>query len=73
MVMPIRPEQRGVVRVYNDESHLDPETWSAESACGEAIGEGKVAKVVGIRSIILEVEADSNTGGKLDSSGKSGG
>ncbi|MHB2037041.1 MAG: NfeD family protein [Nitrososphaerales archaeon] len=68
VIIRVSPEQRGVVKVYNGESYLDPETWSAESAYGEVIEEGKVAKVVGMRSIILEVEEDSSTEGKSDSS-----
>ncbi len=53
-------DQRGVVKVYRDGTNLDPETWSAELACGGMIEEGKTAKIVGMRSIVLQVEDDSS-------------
>ena len=53
-------DQRGVVKVYRDGTNLDPETWSAELARGAMIEEGKTAKIVGMRSIVLQVEDDSS-------------
>ncbi|MGI0080058.1 MAG: hypothetical protein ACRECH_10585, partial [Nitrososphaerales archaeon] len=47
--------ERGVVRVYAyPDGKLDSELWSAES--GSLIEEGKFATVIGIRSIILQIE-----------------
>lgn len=48
--------RRGIVRVFSDDSHLSYETWSAESNQARAIEEGRTAKVVGLKSIILLVE-----------------
>ena len=48
--------QRGVVKVYKQDGNFDHELWSAESANGVMIEEGRDAKVVGIRGIILQVE-----------------
>lgn len=52
--------QRGIVKLYRDENHLDPETWSAEATRDRVIEEGKTARVVGMKSIILEIEEDDN-------------
>lgn len=54
----VSKDQTGIVRVFTDDSRLDPEMWSAELARGEVVEEGRTAKVVGIRSIILMIEED---------------
>lgn len=56
----VSADQRGIVKVYRDGTNLDPETWSAELARGGMIEEGKTAKIVGIRSIVLQVEDDGS-------------
>ena len=56
----VSASQRGVVKVYRDATNLDPETWSAELARGVVIEEGKTAKIVGMRSIVLQVEDDGS-------------
>jgi hypothetical protein len=56
VVRNISRAQRGVVKVYKQDGNFDHELWSAESANGEIIEEGRDAKVVGIRGIILQVE-----------------
>lgn len=52
----ISKAQRGVVKVYKEDGNFHHELWSAESANGAMIEEGRDAKVVGIRGIILQVE-----------------
>ena len=50
--------ERGIVRVYRDDGKLDPELWSAELAAnGAEIQENQFARIVGMRSIILLIEA----------------
>lgn len=50
--------ERGIVRVYRDDGKLDPELWSAELATnGAEIQENQLARIVGMRSIILLIEA----------------
>ena len=50
--------ERGIVRVYRDDGKLDPELWSAELAKnGAEIQENQFARIVGMRSIILLIEA----------------
>jgi hypothetical protein len=48
----------GIVRLYTNEGALENETWSAELAHGDTIEEGRTAKVVGMRSIVLIIERD---------------
>jgi membrane protein implicated in regulation of membrane protease activity len=55
---------RGLVRVYRDNGELDSELWSAELSDKEEdasteIGENIVAKVVGMKSIVLLIERES--------------
>ncbi|MGI0090850.1 MAG: hypothetical protein ACREBS_03990 [Nitrososphaerales archaeon] len=45
--------ERGIVKLFAPDGRLDPELWSAES--NTMIRAGEVARVTGIRSIILEV------------------
>jgi membrane protein implicated in regulation of membrane protease activity len=52
----ISKEERGIVKVYKKDGLLDNELWSAETKNGENLVEGKDAKIVGLRSIILLVE-----------------
>ena len=56
VIRSISRAQRGVVKVYKQDGNFDHELWSAESANGAMIEEGRDAKVVGIRGIILQVE-----------------
>jgi hypothetical protein len=46
-------DNRGIVQLYNSDGTLDPELWSAESA--HSLEDGAVAKVTGMRSVILEI------------------
>ena len=52
--------ERGIVRVYRSNGELDPELWSAELANSlgsvNAINEGEIARVVTMKSIILQIE-----------------
>lgn len=59
VIKKISREDRGIVRIYKDDGDLDHELWSAEGVDGSEIEENRVAKVVGIRSIIVLVEQDS--------------
>lgn len=61
VVRRVMGNHRGIVKVYFDDSHLGSETWSAESTRSEVIEEGRTAKVVGMKSIILLVENEIQT------------
>jgi membrane protein implicated in regulation of membrane protease activity len=53
----VTASERGVVKVYTESGRLDPELWSAELASKDAIiEEGKLARIVGTRGIILLIE-----------------
>ncbi|MDG6906329.1 MAG: NfeD family protein [Nitrososphaerota archaeon] len=56
VVRETRKNQSGVVRLYTETGSLDNEMWSAESAHGDTIEEGRYAKVVGLRGIFLIIE-----------------
>ena len=65
VVKKISKEERGIVRVYDSEGNLSYELWSAESQGSKSIAEGKTANIIGIRSIILQIEECSNNGSRL--------
>lgn len=54
--------ERGIVRIYKESGDLDPELWSAEGEKGTEIEENRIAKIVGIRSIIVPIEQDLSSG-----------
>lgn len=60
VIKSVSKEERGIVKVYKKNGWLDHELWSAESNNGEMLEEGKEAKIVGLRSIILLVEPIKN-------------
>lgn len=58
VTMKITKTERGIVKVYDPyDRKFSSELWSAESA--SSLEEGTVARVVGMRSIILLVAAES--------------
>jgi hypothetical protein len=47
-------ESRGIVRLYDSRGHLEHELWSTEFS-DSSVSEGAVAKVIGMKSVILEI------------------
>lgn len=60
IVRRVEANRRGIVRVFSEDNHLGHETWSAEVTGTESIEEGRTAKVVGQKSIILLVEGEES-------------
>jgi|SRR5579872_3845432 len=51
-------ENRGIVRLFGSDGNLVRETWSTEFSQAP-VPEGSLAKVTGMRSVILEISADN--------------
>jgi hypothetical protein len=58
VIKKISKGDRGIVKVYKEDGDLDHELWSAEGLNGAEIQANSVARIAGIRSIILLVEPD---------------
>ena len=67
VVVEVSKGKRGVVKLIRNDGNIDPELWSAEA--DNFIGIGEEARVVGIKSIILQVEPITpvNEGSEKDS------
>jgi|GEM_PF-1991556 hypothetical protein len=58
VIKKVSSRERGLVRVYQKDGSLNPELWSAETTGHFEIEEGRTAKVVGMKSIVLLIERD---------------
>jgi membrane protein implicated in regulation of membrane protease activity len=57
VVKRVTRNERGIVKVYSDSGKLESELWSAELAADkDEIKEDQIARIAGMRSIILLIE-----------------